>query len=196
MKHPYRKQAAAVQAIPRLPPGSRIRMSQAPGRLSFRWRPALPESDNTRTKLVFICLGLLLCYSARPSVKSSLLFQFGAYLLLVFGVACWTLAGAHTYAVVAQRLKGPGPERLTLTESELWLEPSLSGDGDLLMRLLRPVKVRVRKSDLSSLRLENIGARQRLLFDHGTDQVEIGKHLWHADREWLADVIRRWQTES
>ncbi|MCA9098528.1 MAG: hypothetical protein KDA36_09085 [Planctomycetaceae bacterium] len=49
------------------------------------------------------------------------------------------------------------------------------------------------KQQLGPVKLERVGERQRLYFDHGSDRIEIGENLREPEREWLAAVIQNWQ---
>jgi hypothetical protein len=33
----------------------------------------------------------------------------------------------------------------------------------------------------------------RLRYDLGADRVEVGRHLCEPEKEWLAEVLKRWQ---
>jgi hypothetical protein len=48
----------------------------------------------------------------------------------------------------------------------------------------------IETSQLDSLRLERIGERQRLTFDHGRERIEVGKTLSEPEREWLYQIIK------
>ena len=56
----------------------------------------------------------------------------------------------------------------------------------------KPIAIPITK--LNSVRLERVGAHQRLYLTMGSERIEIGKYLRDSDREWLASVIGGWKS--
>ncbi|MHC4478427.1 MAG: hypothetical protein ACYTEL_22535 [Planctomycetota bacterium] len=46
-------------------------------------------------------------------------------------------------------------------------------------------------SDITDLRLERVGDKQRLSLDHGAETVEIGAALSEPEREWLYEILKQ-----
>ena len=118
--------------------------------------------------------------------------------ILVLWFTVWTVSEMHLLMIVVNRIRGPRPERVILTDQHLCLVLGTPWSWKQLRRVVRRAssEVRVRKQQLAGLRLANTAGQHRLLLDHGGERLEIGMYLDGLEREWLADVIWAWASQG
>lgn len=182
------------------PQGSQIRVRESSGSLRLHWTtpPRLSWDRWFAGGLTGIWLlgwsigGVAALWGLLSTPLGARTAMFIAWLLV------WTIGELHMAMTLVNLVRGPGAERLDLTEQQLCLQPGSNWTWKHLGRLLRGSKweVRVSRHQLSSLRLDTTEGRQRLIFDHSVHRIEIGRHLADADREWLADVIWKWVNDG
>ena len=188
-------QALTPYAATSPPEGSKIRVSRtARGLLLLLTTP--PPLSVDRIKQATVIGVWLLCWTAVELFTLAVLLfaKHDTRFYLIPWLCIWTLCGAPMWMVFLNLVRGPLPERIFLTELHLRHEPSTARTwARLLPQALRTAAdTQVRRPQLASLRLDHKRGRQRLLFDHGKHQVEIGKYLADPERAWLADVISQW----
>lgn len=112
-------------------------------------------------------------------------------------LACWTYGGIMAIRTVADILRPARPERLTFMEDALhydpgrhWSHSQSDGIGARRQPVILP------REQISAVRLELVGTRQRLTIDHGIHRVELGARLREPEREWLASVLQRWAGQT
>jgi len=196
-------QVLTARALPPLPAGSRIQLSESGSSLTLQWTTPPRMSRSSFLVEASLGLGLAVWTYAGVVMLTRMLELFARdnrgddAFILVLWLIVWTISELHLLMIVVNRIRGPRPERVILTDQHLCLVLGTSWSWRQLLRVVQRAssEIRVRRQQLASLRLENTVGQQRLLFDHG-ERIEIGKHLETPEREWLADVIWSWASQG
>lgn len=195
---------------PPKPHGSTIEeIDEFDGRI-YRWRP--PSGGPLRYFMAAF-LGFWLCGWAVGFVVAAVALLHEADAprgFLVLWLAGWSLGGIMAIFMLYLLFRPPHRESVALKHDTFhydsgtsapmpffnpWYAMRHANPNEAFGRMFRRRKrIAVSKSDLGSVVLERVGERQRLVFDHGADRIEIGEHLREPEREWLADVIATWKT--
>lgn len=206
-----------MDALPPLPPDSRIERATIGNRLEFWWRPPrYAWLDQTWicfqygifVALVFTFLGFVLV--ALPQAVAAPLDELPHLCWLIFLGFClliWVIPGVPaTYLLIALVLSGR-IERLTLSNHRLRFVPGpfhpLRASmrkriievktGELRSIYIRPLDIDRR--DVALIEIEFWG-RPRLILEQHEQRIEIGAELSDADRAWLFEVLQAWNAED
>jgi hypothetical protein len=191
--------------LPELPPASWIRTEDdGPGPPRLTWqRPFTWKGYCTQ---VAIILGgtAFLCYFMYQVMGRDVLRLTGLLqdkgpnwgpgdgpariLLIAVGSAGLLVMALVALGMVYKAFRIRQPDRLTLGPDRLRYE----SESEFWPRL---VAREVPRSGLGKVRLEQVERRQRLTAEDGAEPVEVGRYLRPADREWLAEVLRRWAAD-
>jgi hypothetical protein len=117
--------------------------------------------------------------------------DFFAMIFISAWLAFWTFGGIAAMAALWALIRPPRPERLTFGEGELAYDPGTSSASEVNTGRRGAVKT-IALAELGKIKLVRLEGQQRLSIDHGADRIEIGPSLREPEREWLADVLRRW----
>ena len=189
-QHPYRKQALVLHALTEPSAESRIRVSEVSTSITLRW-PTSRRPQRTDRWLVWFCIGVA------PILLAEMFhLRSGGYLKLIplWWLAAWLWGGAHLLVAAVHFFREPGPEQIILMDGQLRYIPGRVWSWDYVRRLFRhgESELLVPLHELSSLRLQQGGNRQRLILDRNTHWIEVGKILTDPERLWLADAIGTW----
>jgi hypothetical protein len=123
-------------------------------------------------------------------------------LFLIGWLSVWTLGGAAALWTFYCLVRGPLPESVILGRDVLRYDPGTPLSSEAVGPRAGRVRNRLQFrggpvwelpwSEAGPIRLDRVGARQRLTVDHGADPIEIGRSLREPEREWLAQVLRAW----
>lgn len=85
----------------------------------------------------------------------------------------------------------PAKAEGTFAASDHWLLPF---KGPNVREILRKREATIiERAEVTSIRLMGRGRFEHIAVETPTRHVDIGKHVGHADRAWLLDVLRRWR---
>ena len=154
--------------------------------------------------LISILVGLMNSISIfllRTETRPPLFFAVGWSVLSLIGIV-FTVAAIY---YVGRRSR---PETLTFTISSFSYDPGncspivyalhlnffeMASPFVLLYSIIRNKRlIELSKDTMKGFVLDQIGQRQRLHFDNGSDRIEIGRFLSEPDREWLYSEVREW----
>ena len=123
----------------------------------------------------------------------------------VLGVACCCSVSFLPVLGLLPRLllvlRAPVPAALVFGSAELsytagrtrsYREKGLLSDWWALLGGGRPAARIIRQSQITQVRLDRLGNRQRLLMDLGAERLEIGASLSEPEREWLIHNLIAW----
>jgi len=132
--------------------------------------------------------------------------------LLIIWLILWIFGGLSAGTILYLIVRPGRVERVSLRRTQFFHDPGSIPVGILLspaymlknLTLMNPFfpfnqmfsnrkPIELDKQQLGPVKLERVGERQRLCFDHGADRIEIGENLREPEREWLAAVIQNWQ---
>jgi len=191
--------------LPDQPEGSSFKVRPCDWGWRIAWRPRPHRSAS-----IWAVYGLLLAAVA---------FAFSAFCLplkehwIIIGIACvWALFFAGLAVALFLRQRTLAHEVLVLGRDEVIHFPAWSparasvafmpdiDDWFLLNRIARWREILTARSR-TTLTRDQIGEIQLLgkgRFEHvavttRSGHCDMGKHLPHADREWLVEVLRRWK---
>ena len=181
---------ALIPDAPSPPEGSKIRVHADEDGLTLQWPTPRQGSFKTVLTFVFDCV-VLRVTAPRRGALAVMMDNWFIFVCVVVWVVGWTLGAAYVSLKLLSRIRGPGPERIVLTDEALRYLPSNAWNWQELRRIVKRAgsEISVPWHQLASLQLDDSDAGQRLLLDRGPKQVDIGEHLSHAEREWLLDVI-------
>jgi hypothetical protein len=101
----------------------------------------------------------------------------------------WTFGGCVAIGYLCGLVRGPTMHYLTMSPSVLIYQPGWHFAENQFRSAPRR---KIPLAELGNVRLEETEQGQRLIIDHGAEQVEIGPGLSNAEHEWLAEVLREW----
>ncbi|WP_020475563.1 hypothetical protein [Zavarzinella formosa] len=197
--------------IPAKPDDSDIREEHRLTELVLSW-PSVSRGAGRYAGAVFLVF--FLCLWTIGWVGAAMQIAGGNKALIVW-LAMWTFFGVVLGRLFWLVIQPSKPEILTLGADSFWYDPGTSLPADwktnnfrwgnqqrltsfgflrLLFRRHHPKEIA--REELTGVRLERIGDRQRLSFDAGADRKEIGRGLRESDREWLFTVLEQWRGDS
>lgn len=184
------------------------------GSRTYRWKP-YQGSFFQHIPTVFLCIWLCGWAAGLIGAGGALLNnnpKGEEKVFLTVWLILWTLGGVMVGTFLYFLLRPGRPERVTLSRFQFRHDPGWIPIGVFMspayafknINLLNPFfpfnqllrnrkPLELEKQQLSLVKLERVGERQRLCFDHGADRIEIGENLREPEREWLATVIQNWQ---
>lgn len=199
-----------MSQLPAKPVGSIIEeIDEFDGR-SYRWKP-YPWSIFYYLPAIFLSIWLVGWSVGFVAAITSLIKNPNgpnqAFLLL--WLALWAVGGILAGTMLYFIVRPARHESITLGRFDFRYDPGSFPIGMLMnpataMRYQNPFyafnlffrtwkRIELSKADVGQIKLERIGERQRLYFDHGADRIEIGENLREPEREWLAAIIQHWQ---
>ena len=182
------------------------------GSRTYRWKP-YQGSVFQYIPAVFICIWLIGWAGGLIGAVSMLIKNPQADRgFLMTWLILWTFGGVMAGTFLYFLLRPGRPESVTLGRFQFRHDPGSIPIGVFMspayafksMNLMNPFfpfnqmlrnrkPLELEKQQLGPLKLERVGERQHLCFDHGADRIEIGENLREPEREWLASVIQNWQ---
>jgi hypothetical protein len=197
------------------PAGTTIVRATDPPALSWQWKPAeLHPARKALIAFAVLWLGMLVLFSVLLAAglvdavpEDSPMEETGLWVIIALQI----LLGGLLFGVPAFWPRQP--ERLTLTDTTLEWD---SGSATLPLAFLagglihfssgtRPDhppfiwkrrRLTASRDQITNVRLDRVGERQRLTIDHGADRIEIGACLREPEREWLVEVLKQWKAAS
>jgi len=131
------------------------------------------------------------CFAIRALLDES---PISAKAFLIFWLGGWTIGGLAAMSAVIDIFRLSKPTKLVfMPRGSLkfvqgsYRKRTIDREGDESMSVVKKGKKYgiFHRSDIHNLKLERIGALQRLTFDYKSQRIEIGKGLEEPEREWL-----------
>ncbi|MHC5058951.1 MAG: hypothetical protein ACYTKD_30210 [Planctomycetota bacterium] len=201
------------------PPGSRIRVEREHAAVTLSWRARLWDAT-PRKRAVYVVTDLITCllvvawvvWLAHSLVDLLDPATFSEELLELILVGC--VGGVFIWASwdrYRRRARFRATERLVLGEDTLIHTPSARRKvapyrpPEERSEVARPAgpeapppshtwpRAFVRRPDMGDIRLAGKGASEIIAVASAEGELTMGRRLPHADREWLASVLKRWK---
>jgi hypothetical protein len=189
-------------ALPPKPPGSGITVEHDFNRLTLSWKN--PRGGVGRYAMLAFMLVWMGGWVFGEFFALTQVLGGKGDGFLVFWLAGWTVGGVYCGAMIFKLAQPTRPERIILDPLQLEHHPGTvpiswpgrgRGQRTNAFDILKPRRKRlVPKKEVGDIRLDRVGERQRLSFDHGAKRIEVGEFLEEPEREWLFAVLKSWKS--
>lgn len=123
-------------------------------------------------------------------------------MFMLFWLGGWALGETGVIYILYCMFRPQEPAKLTLSPGFIEYQPGTepfnfnrstycqSSQKPNFFQGLRNKSYRIETRDISNLKLDQSGERQRLTFDIGAERIEIGEILSEPEREWLFEILQ------
>ncbi|MDH4240787.1 MAG: DUF2244 domain-containing protein [Phycisphaerae bacterium] len=189
------------------PEGSKINIERDIDSIRYNWQEG-KKSIGHYLVLAFMCFwfcgwtvgGFVAIYIFIVTVVAYFINKVPIFapLFVLFWLGAWAIGEILVFKTLYYALRPKKPSVLTLSNRGITFETGTSSPILAQRQYHRKAfsfkKFKNRTFDLGmneteTLRLESIGEKQRLSFDHGAERIEIGETLTEPEREWLYNVL-------
>ncbi|MHC4478425.1 MAG: hypothetical protein ACYTEL_22525 [Planctomycetota bacterium] len=187
------------------PVGSKIRVERTMHGTTFAWKEdggGIGRYGIALFLLFWLCLWTAAEISAIRQLIEDLR-KGEVSFFLIFWLGGWTVGGAFALCYLYSMLRPRKPTVLTLSPGRIEYRPGIAGARseafgydrsrspcDSFEKLRKKV-FEIETSEMTNLKLERIGERQRLSFDYGASRVIIGLTLSDPEKQWLYEILRK-----